>query len=182
MFSLIIRTLKRVGIKLVLKELSIDSYLNFYRIDFIDKYNNWCRLEVFYNDTDFFLDEIKLIGEGRKEIYTDRIINNIKLMGSYEDFLSHKHKSPSKEELDEYLEASLNRLSDSLYDISVPGFSVKEVKLFTHPSMMVFIYFTHNKKRFPPIKIFIGDDINYNYELENIDLFKDKIKEVLFYG
>lgn len=181
MFNLIIRTLKRVGIKLVLKEFHLDSYLNFYRLDFIDKYDNWCRLNVFYNDTHFFLNDVKLLGEGREEIYTDKIINNIEMMGKYEDFVSYEYKVPNKEELDEFLASCIASLSDDLYSISAPNFKIKEVKVFASPTLMVFIYFTYKGKRFEPIRIFIGEEISYKNNLDGIDLLLEQIKEVLRY-
>lgn len=181
MFNLIIRTLKRVGIKLVLKEFHLDSYLNFYRLDFIDKYDNWCRLNVFYNDTHFFLNDVKLLGEGREEIYTDKIINNIEMMGKYEDFVSYEYKVPNKEELDEFLASCIASLSDDIYSISAPNFKIKEVKVFASPTLMVFIYFTYKGKRFEPIRIFIGEEISYKNNLDGIDLLLEQIKEVLRY-
>lgn len=181
MFNLIIRTLRRVGIKLVLKELHLESYLNFYRVDFIDKYDNWCRLSIFYNDTHFFVNDVKLIGEGREEIYTDKIINSIELMGKYEDFLKRKDSVPSKEELDKFLASSIENLSDSLYSVTAPNFKIKEVKVFTVPTLMVFVHFTYKGKRFEPIRIFIGEDISYKNDLDGIDLLLEQVKEVLRY-
>ena len=183
MFNLIIRTLKRVGIKLVLKELHLESYLNFYRVDFIDKYDNWCRLNIFYNDTHFFVDDIKLIGEGREEIYTDRIVNSICLMGKYKDFISSEYKAPSKEELDEFLASSMQDLVDSLQCISAPNFRIREVKFYAFPTLMVFIHFTYKGRRMEPIRIFIGEEISYNdsSNLDGIDLLLEQIKEVLKY-
>lgn len=181
MFNLIIRTLKRVGIKLVLKELHLESYLNFYRVDFIDKYDNWCRLSIFYNDTHFFVNDIKLIGEGREEIYTDKIVNSIELMGKYDDFMSSEYKAPSKEELDEFLASSIEVLADDLHSVSAPNFRIREVQVFASPTLMVFIHFTFKGRRVEPIRIFIGEEISYKNDLDGIDLLLDQIREVLKY-
>lgn len=181
MFNLIIRTLKRVGIRLVLKEVHIESYLNFYRVDFLDKFNNWCRLSIFYNDTDFFVDEVKLIGQGRDLIYTDKIINSIELKGTYEDFLLTDSKLFTKKELDKFFEDRMEILVQRIHDLKIDGILIKEVKFFTSPSFMVFVYFTHNKVRVKPLKFFIGEEINYSEKLVGIDLLIRKIKEILSY-
>lgn len=174
MFTLIVRTLKRVGIKLILKEYSVDSYLNYYSIDFLDKYGNWCRLRIFYNDTHFFVKNVKLIGEGRRLILTDSIINSIELKGTYEDFLKCKDTNPSKEELDEFLKEGIQSLADDLNGIRVGDFLVKEVRVYCFPTLMVFVYFTFKKARVEPLRIFIGEKISYRGNLYNPDCGNDQ--------
>lgn len=181
MFDVIINALKRVRLKLVLKEIHIESYLNYYRLDFLDKYGNWCRLSIFYNDTHFFVDNVKLIGEGRPEIYTDSIINSIELKGTYEDFLKCKSPQFTKEELDKFFSDNLDRISQDIHSIQIPDFKIKEVRVYSMPTMMVFVYFTFKKVRFEPIRIFIGEEITYKGDLVGMDLLIKEIKEVLNY-
>ena len=190
MFKLIVRTLKRVGIKMILKEVYIESYLNYYSLHFLDKYDNWCNLQIFYNETQFFTGDVKLIGKGRKSIFTDSIINSIKMLGSYDDYLSSELNEPSKEDVDSWLEQSMTKLSENLMNIDVPNnISLKEVKVFSNPSLMIFIYFTFKGVRVEPIKFFVGERINYNSRFveyssegeENINKLIKSIEEVLGY-
>ena len=182
MFNLIIKVLKRVGIKMILNEVHIDSYLNYYKVDFLDRFDNWCRLTIFYNETDLFIDDsVKLLGDGRREIYSDRIMNSIELKGKFEDFISCKDKSPEKKELDKFFEDKIINLTEEMKNINVSNFSIKEVKFYTSPSMMFFIHFTYKKVRYKPIKCFVGDRINYEETLEGLDILINKIEEVLCY-
>lgn len=182
MLDVIIRTLKRVKVKLVLKETHIDSYLKFYRIDFLDRFGNWCRLSIFYNETHFFIDDsVKLIGKGRDGIYTDKIINSIELKGTYEDFIKCDDKLFTQKELNEFFIEKLETLVSEIYEIKVDGFSIKEVKFYCMPTLMVFVYFTFNGKRIEPLRIFIGEEITYKEDLVGLDLLIGKLKEILSY-
>lgn len=181
MFNLIIRTLRRVGVKLVLKETHLESYLNYYSVDFIDKYDNWCNLTLFYNDTHFFVDNIKLIGKGRKEIYTDAITNSIVLKGKYDDFISSKRQSPSKEELDDFLVGKIKEKTEEVYNLAVGEFKIKEVKFYSNPTLMVFVFLTYKGVRIEPIRIFIGEKISYNGNQDGIDLLLESLERVLCY-
>lgn len=186
MFKLIVRTLKRVGIKMILKEIYIESYLNYYSLHFLDKYDNWCNLKIFYNETQFFVEDTKLIGDGRDLIYTDNINNSIKMMGSYNDYLTSELSEPSKEEIDLWLQESMDELSESLLSIDVPNnVSIKEVKVFSNPSLMIFIYFTFKGVRVEPIRFFVGEKINYKSKFikedNSINEFIKSIEEVLGY-
>lgn len=190
MFKLIVRTLKRVGIKMILKEIYIESYLNYYSLHFLDKYDNWCNLRIFYNETQFFVGEVNLIGKGRDLIFTDSIVNSIRLMGSYDDYLASDLNEPSKEEVDLWLQESMDNLSENLLSVDVPNnISLKEVKVFSNPSLMIFIYFTFKGVRVEPIKFFVGEKINYNsrfvdsssIDVESISKLIKSIEEVLGY-
>ena len=190
MFKLIVRTLKRVGIKMILKEIYIESYLNYYSLHFLDKYDNWCNLRIFYNETQFFVGEVNLIGKGRDLIFTDSIVNSIRLMGSYDDYLASDLNEPSKEEVDLWLQESMDNLSENLLSVDVPNnISLKEVKVFSNPSLMIFIYFTFKGVRVEPIKFFVGEKINYNsrfvdsssIDVESISRLIKSIEEVLGY-
>lgn len=190
MFKLIVRTLKRVGIKMILKEIYIESYLNYYSLHFLDKYDNWCNLRIFYNETQFFVGEVNLIGKGRDLIFTDSIVNSIRLMGSYDDYLASDLNEPSKEEVDLWLQESMDKLSENLLSVDVPNnISLKEVKVFSNPSLMIFIYFTFKGVRVEPIKFFVGEKINYNsrfvdsssIDVESISKLIKSIEEVLGY-
>lgn len=182
MFNLIIKALKRVGIKMILNEVHIDSYLNYYRVDFLDRFDNWCRLTIFYNETDLFVDNsVRLIGNGRREIYSDRVINSIEMKGKFEDFIKSKSKVPDKKELDKFFEDKLIDLVEDIKDLNVADFNIKEVKFYTSPSLMFFIHFTYKKARYQPIKCFVGDKISYNEDLEGLDILINKIEEVLCY-
>lgn len=184
MFKLIVRTLKRVGIKMILKEIYVESYLNYYSLHFLDKYDNWCNLKIFYNETQFFVGDTKLIGKGRDLIYTDNIISQIKIMGSYADYISSNLNEPNKQEVDSWLQESMDNLSESLLNVNVPNnISIKEVKVFSNPSLMIFIYFTFKGVRVEPIRFFIGEKINYKSrfikEDYHINMFIKSIEEVL---
>lgn len=190
MFKLIVRTLKRVGIKMILKEIYIESYLNYYSLHFLDKYDNWCNLRIFYNETQFFVGEVNLIGKGRDLIFTDSIVNSIRLMGDYDDYLASDLNEPSKEEVDLWLQESMDKLSENLLSVDVPNnISLKEVKVFSNPSLMIFIYFTFKGVRVEPIKFFVGEKINYNsrfvdsssIDVESISKLIKSIEEVLGY-
>lgn len=178
MKELIIKTLSRVGVSLIVKEIYIDSYLRYMRIDFMDKYNRYCIFDILYNETDFFTENLTLIGEGKEINLTDLIRKRVRVVGNFNDYKNYNYSVPSLDELNSYLESGINRIVDKLMDIKVKDFYIRKVDFYTTPSLMIFIHFNYRGKRQKVMKIFLGEKINYNSDLD-VTCLVNKIKEVL---
>ena len=179
MKSFIIKTVGTVGVSLVFKETYIDSYLSYMRLDFVDKRGRYCIFDVFYNETDFFTEDLVLIGEGKELSLSEKLKTRIKVVGSLEDYKSLNYISPTKKDLDKFLSDKMDVVVDEISKIRVSNFSIRKVEFFSNPTLMIFVHFNYKYRRQKPIKVFIGEDLQYKSEIDTSLLLK-KIKEVLY--
>lgn len=179
MKNFILKTIGMVGVSLVFKETYIDSYLSYMRIDFVDKYGKFCIFDVFYNDTQFFTEDLLLLGTGKEKSLSDLLRSRIKVIGSLEDYKVFYKKIPSKEDLDKLFCTSMETLVSEIMSINIKWFSLRKVDFYSDPALMLFIHFNYKGKRQKPIKIFIGEKISYSSDLD-VSLLIEKIEEVLY--
>lgn len=174
----IIKTIGMVGISFIVKEIYLDSFLSYLRLDFVDKQGRYCIFDVFHNETDFFAESLTLIGEGKDVSLSDSLRSRIRVIGDFKAYKEYNYPIPSEEDLDRMFSDKIKGLTDSIFFISLQNFSIRNVEFYSSPSLMLFIHFNYKGKRQKPIKIFIGEEIHYKSEID-ARLLISKIKEVL---
>lgn len=167
MRSFILRILKSLKVKLVVYKTEIHSFLTFLRLDFMDVHGKFYTFEIFYNETDFFSKELKLIGDSKSNPYgmSDSIRSCCTLIGSNVDYREFERPVPTKEDLDDFFETQMQQLVDDLIGLDYGEFiAVKTIDFYTRPTLILMVQFNVKGKRVKPLKIFIGEEITYNYK------------------
>jgi len=178
MRDFIIKTIGMIGVSFIVKEIYIDSFLSYLRLDFVNKYGKYCIFDVFYNETDFFSETLVLIGKGREVSLSDSLRTRIKVIGDFKDYKNYKYSVPTKESLDKIFSDKMEELTCELCSIKVENFSIRNVEFYSSPTLMLFIHFNYKGRRQRPMKIFIGEEISYKSDLD-LELLINNIKEVL---
>lgn len=163
----ILNILGSLKIKLVVKKVEVHSYLSYLRIDFIDKFENFIVFEIFYNETDFFSKTLKLIGDNKSNPYglSDSIRSCCKLIGTNKDYLNLNKPVPTKEDLDEFFKSHMENLVDRIITIPSDRFiKIKTVDFYLRPTLILIVQFNLRGKRVKPVKIFLGEKIQYDLE------------------
>ncbi|MFQ9249424.1 MAG: hypothetical protein ACLR3R_19460 [Clostridium paraputrificum] len=179
MKTFIRRVLKSMNILTVLKEYEVKSYLTYYRMDFRDSYNNYIVFDIFFNETDLFSEELRYIGSGKDYSLSDVIRSRCKVIGNLKSYLNYKKALPSVEDLNKFFEDGMTGLVDKILDIKVQDIIVRKVSFYTFPTLMIFIHLNYKLVRIPVIKIFIGEEINMDYN-PSVNLFIEQVRRVLY--
>lgn len=179
MKTFIRRVLKSMNILTVLKEYEVKSYLTYYRMDFRDSYNNYIVFDIFFNETDLFSEDLKYIGEGKDYSLSDIIRSRCKVVGDLKAYLNYQKALPSVENLNKFFEDGINNLVEQISNIKVQDIIVRKVSFYTFPTLMIFIHLNYKLVRIPVIKIFIGEEFNYDYN-PSVNLFLEQVRGFLY--
>lgn len=188
------RALKALGISCVLRTTEVESYLNYYRMDYVDKYDNYSVFEIFYNDTDVFTKDLKYIGseesnylifndpseEQRFYSISESLRSCCRVIGTFEDYKALKKPLPTQEDLDKYFEERLFNISEEIRALQFSDFSIRRVDVYAKPTLMIFIHLNNKGKRIKPIKIFIGEKITYSGDVDVSKVIR-KVEKILCY-
>lgn len=183
MINFIERIIKSYGVKIFLESRTVESYLNYYRGIFVDRYGNYVICELFYNDTDLFTKSLKYLKCNEVEKYKDYSLSDsirscCKVIGGFEEYKQFKKPLPTKEELDEYFRNALFDVAENIQSIRVPNFSIRSVNVYSNPTLMIIITLNEKGKRIKPLKIFIGEKITYS-GTSNLDELIKRVEEII---
>lgn len=158
----ILESLSIIKGKITIKSIHIESLMNYYRLFFMDLDSNYYCLEVFYNDTDVFglksHRDNDLIGVVDDESFSSTVLDSIVKFDSYEECNKKSESVIHQFQIDKFLGDYSNALIDRILSLHVEGLTIKDVKIFMRPSLMISIFYELSGVPKGSLKFFIGEE------------------------
>lgn len=141
----------------VLRRKSIDKYLTFEVVDFIDRFGKYCSFYFVHNSCEVFMNGSELIGASalvKSEL--DKLQSTLICYKDKEDYIKNRLELPKEEDIEKYIEKITESITSDIYTMSTQNFKIVEVAVYFNPAMVLTVRFRFKGELQQPLSLFVN--------------------------